>query len=284
MSGIKEGYDMPMDLTHESRNWWGLTTTQFIMMLLGSGLVYGWYRLCQASGLGLYSQIFQHGAIVLITVSIAAIVLRLDRWIVRVVRWRLQPYQIAHDDKKLSNLSGIIDINGGHFLSTSGKLCAILQLTAIGNNRIDPEYHDAVLSFDRDFLNALPCPIQIIGRSSNYDIASYIELRLKGANNLSSTAQELMVDNLNFYAQYVNKNEVRNRDEYMVIGVDSDRAHPIEELDTYVDIITTNLATSGVIGRRLFSTEIATMAIELCTGIGKKSIDYLSMDMEVNRE
>jgi len=281
---INDGYDMPADVNHESRNWWGLSDVHFGMAVIGVILIGIWYRVCMLFGLEGLTLIFMQGIVVIVVLVVSAAALKLDQWVVRVIRWGLQPYQIAHDDKKVTELSGIIDIEGDHFLSSSGKVCAILQLTAIGNNRVDPEKQEATLSCDRDFLNALPCPVQIMGRNFNYDIGEYIDRRLKRSDRLSPKAHALKIDNLNFIREYIKEHEIRDKIELMVIGVDSDRSNPIDELNINVDIIIANLATSGVSGRRLYDSEIAAVSIMLCTGVGQSAMDYLSPYMEVNRE
>ena len=275
---------MPADVNHESRNWWGFSNIHFVMLLLGGAILYGWYSLCGILGFAFSSQIFLNGAVVIVAVTGVSIKLNLDKWVVRVIRWGFQPYQVAQDDRKTTELSGILDIRGDHFLSTSGKLCAILDLTAIGNNRVDPEQRETVLTNDRDFLNALPCPIQIMGRNFNYDIGEYIDKRLKGSDRLSPKAHALKIDHLNFIQNYVKDHDIKDKMELLILGIDSDRSTPIDELNNNVAIITENLMASGVVGRRLYDSEIAAVAIMLCTGIGQSGLDYLSPYMEVNRE
>lgn len=275
---------MPADVNHEARNWWGLTNIHFGVVLLGGAIVYGWYLFCGTFGFPLGSQVFLNGTVVIVAVTIATIKLNLDKWVVRVIRWCFQPYQVAQDDKHVTELSGIVDIEGDHFLSTSGKICAILNLTAIGNNRIDPEQREIVLGHDRDFLNALSCPIQLMGRNFNYDIGEYIDKRLKGSDRLSPKAHALKIDHLNFLREYVKDHEIKDKMELLVLGVDSNRSQPIDELNNNVSIIVENLMTSGVVGRRLHDSEIAAVAIMLCTGFGQSGMDYLSPYMEVNRE
>jgi len=281
---INEGYDLPADIRHESKNWWGLSNTHFAMAATVALLVYGWYRICEPMGYGMLSSMFLNGSVVIATLTGTVVVCKLDKWAIRLVRWKMQPFQMSHDDEKLTELSGIVSIDGDCFQSTSGKLCAILQMSAIGNNRVDPDHQDAVLRADRDFLNALPCPIQIIGWMYDYDIQEWITHRLKGADRLSKKAHEMKISNLNFYRAYVQENHVPDKAEYIVIGVAMDRANPLDELNTNAGIITANLATSGVAVHRLHDTEIAGAAITLCTGVGKTAMDYLSKYMEVDRE
>lgn len=281
---IHDGYDMPTDINHESRNWWGLSNVHFVMAGLGVAMLYGWYMACISLGLAVQSQIFLNGAVVIVSVTAATIKLNLDKWVIRVVRWCFQPYQVAHDDKKVTELSGIADIHGDYYLSTSGKFVALLDLTATGNDRIDPEQQETVLSSDRDFLNSLPCPIQIVGRTFPYDIGDYIAKRLKNSDRLSPKAHAMKMDHLQHIKNYIVNKKIRDKIELIVISVDSDRSRPLDELNNNVDIIVRNLATSGVIGRRLHSSEIAAVGIMFTTGFGKSGIDYLSLYMDVDRE
>lgn len=281
---INDGYDMPADVNHESRNWWGLSDVHFGMAVIGVCIIGIWYGVCWFFGLKGLTLVFMQGIVVIVALTASAAALKLDRWVMRIIRWCFQPYQVMHDDKNVTDLSGVIDIEGDHYLSTSGKVCAVLQLTAIGNNRVDPEKQEMTLSCDRDFLNALPCPIQIMGRHFNYDIGEYITKRLRGSDRLSPKAHALKIDHLNFIQEYVKDHDIRDKIELMVIGVDNDRSQPIDELNTNVDIIVANLMTSGVHGRRLYDSEIAAVTIMLCTGVGQSAMDYLSQYMEVDRE
>lgn len=275
---------MPADVNHESRNWWGLSDVHFGMAVIGVCIIGIWYGVCWFFGLKGLTLVFMQGIVVIVALTASAAALKLDRWVMRIIRWCFQPYQVMHDDKNVTDLSGVIDIEGDHYLSTSGKVCAVLQLTAIGNNRVDPEKQEMTLSCDRDFLNALPCPIQIMGRHFNYDIGEYITKRLRGSDRLSPKAHALKIDHLNFLSEYVKDHDIRDKIELMVIGVDNDRSQPIDELNTNVDIIVANLMTSGVHGRRLYDSEIAAVTIMLCTGVGQSAMDYLSPYMDVDRE
>lgn len=281
---IKEGYDLPADIRHESKNWWGLTNTHFGLLLVAALLIRAWQMICVQFGYGAFSSMVLNGGVVIAVLLLASVALKLDKWVIRLIRWKMQPFQMSHDDKQLTELSGIVSIDGDHFTSTSGKVCAIMKMTAIGNNRVDPEHHGMVLAADRDFLNSLPCPVQFIGWGFDYDIQNWINHRLKGSDRLSPKAHAMKINNLNFYSEYVKKHQVRDKAEFMVIGVDVDRSDPLDELDTNVEIIIANLATSGVAARRLHDTEIAAVTIMMCTGVGASAMDYMSPYMKVRRE
>jgi len=277
---IKEGYDIPTDLKHVSKPWAGLSHKHAFLLLVCVVLAYGWWKLVILWNLPGIA--FKIGFIALGVFAVCAVWLELDLWMYRFAMWWVAaPYYVTRFDSAAKQVSGIISITTDHYWNVDGHPCAALQLTALNSDRIDPAKADEVLKFDKDFLNAVPCPFQIAGYTRDYKLDGYISDMLSYADNLPKKVMAYKIAHLNFYQQYIKDNNIRERGIYLIIKSDPEFADPIETLNTNMAIITKNLAKSGVIGRRLVGSEISDLMIMIATGVGSEGVDYLNPYTEV---
>lgn len=279
MTEIKEGYDIPSDLKHTPKHWFGLSNKHALLAALTIVAMYGWYKL--TSIVCLPNTVYRVGFVLIGVLAVCAIFLELDMWMYRLVMWKLAPFYVTRFDKAAKQVSGIIGIEGDHYWNVNGDVCAILRLTAINSNRVDEDKAEIVEKFDRDFLNSLPCPIQIVGYTYNYNLDKYITDMLSYANNLPEEVMKYRIAHLNFYRHYIGDKNIRERVIYMIIKTDSRLAEPTETLDTNVSIISKNLVKSGIIGNRLVGDQISTTMIMIATGIGEEGMQYLTPYPEV---
>lgn len=279
MTEIKEGYDIPSDLQHTPKHWFGLSNKHALLAALTIATMYGWYKL--TSVMYLPSIVFRAGFVIIGVLAICAIWLELDMWMYRFIRWMIAPFYVTRFDKAAKQVSGIIGIDGDHYWNVEGDVCAMLRLTAINSDRVDADKSIIVEKFDKDFLNSLPCPVQIVGYTYNYNLDRYISDMLSYANNLPKKVMEYKIAHLNFYHQYIGDKNIRERVIYMIIKTDSRLSEPTETLDTYVSIISKNLVKSGVRPKRLMNDEISTTMIMIATGIGEEGMRYLTPYPEV---
>ena len=279
MTEIKEGYDIPSDLKHTPKHWFGLSNKHALLAALTITAMWGWYKL--TSLMYLPSTVYRGGFIIIGVLAICAIWLELDMWMYRFIRWTIAPFYVTRFDKAAKQVSGIIGIDRDHYWNVEGDVCAMLRLTAINSDRVDDEKAPIVEKFDKDFLNSLPCPVQIVGYTYNYNLDKYIADMLAYANDLPKKVMEYKIAHLNFYRQYIGDKNIRERGIYMIIKTDSRLAEPTETLDTYVSIISKNLVKSGVRPNRLMNDEISTTMIMIATGIGEEGMQYLTPYPEV---
>ncbi|RLD18710.1 MAG: hypothetical protein DRI69_09780 [Bacteroidetes bacterium] len=282
MAEIKEGYDTPSDLKHTPKPWFGLSTRHALLGLVAIAIGVGWLKLTVA--LQLPSDIREFGFVVLGITAIGAVFLDLDMWMYHAIRWQFASYYVTRFDKAAKQVSGIIGVEGDHYWNMHGDVCAILRLTALNSNRVDPEKAQEVENADKEFLNSLPCPVQIVGYTYNYTLDKYMAAMLSYAADLPKKVMEYKISHLNFYQQYIREQNIRERSVYMIIKADSTLAEPIETLDIYVNIISKNLIRSGVIGRRLAGSEIQTTMVMIATGIGDEGLEYLTPYPEVESQ
>ena len=279
MTEIKEGYDIPTDLQHTPKHWFGLSNKQALLAAITVLSWWGWHKI--ASLLYIPSPIYRLGFILIGVLAICTIFLELDMWMYRMVRWIVAPFYVTHFDKAAKQISGIIGIEDDHYWNNYGDVCAILRLSAINSDRVDADKSEIVEKFDKDFLNALPCPVQIVGYTYNYNLDPYISSMLSYANNLPKKVMEYRIAHLNFYKKYIGEKNIRERVIYMIVKTDSRLADPAETLDVNVAIISRNLTKSGTYARRLVGDEISTTMVMVATGIGEEGMQYMEPYTEV---
>ena len=274
MTELKENYDIPSDLKFVARPWWGRSHKEAAIILCALVVAVVWWKATGLFGIGWTIQ--KYGLITIGVIAVGTVGLNLDVWIYYAIRWAMQPYYVTRFDTAAKQVSGIIGIEGDHYWNLEGNVCAILRLTALNSDRVDPDKADIVEIADKNFLNSLPCPVQIVGYTYNYDIKKYISSMLGYANDLPKKVMEYRVAHLNFYQQYVQDQNIRERVLYMILKADAQEADAQETLDIYESIVTKNLMRSGVAGRRLAGSEIQTTMLMIATGIGEEGMEYLT--------
>ena len=105
MTEIKEGYDIPSDLKHTPKPWFGLSNKHALLATVTIAAMYGWYKL--TSMICLPSIAFRVGFIIIGILAICAIWLELDMWMYRFVRWIVAPFYVTRFDKAAKQVSGI---------------------------------------------------------------------------------------------------------------------------------------------------------------------------------
>lgn len=282
MSNSDDGYEMPSDLKHTSKPLWGFSVVHFIFGVVGLCTMYGWYKLILLIGLDHNSYIFIFGLIVILAFAICLIFFELDIWLYRGYQYVSRPYRMSRKDAACKSFSGIYGIEGNHYYNRYGDLCSLLKLIPLNSNRVDPDKLDVVETNDKKFLNALPCPVQIVGYTYNYNLEKYYKSMLKFAQRLPKKMKSMLIAHLDFYSEYCDNLEINQKVIYMIISVPSGTARPLETLNLNTDIIKGNLVSCGVVGVRQTGTEIANVVISTTTGIGDEGIDYLNLFMDVD--
>ena len=279
---MNEGYEIPSDLKYTEKPWWGLSNVHALMAVCGLLIILAWYKVILYVGLDWHSGIFKNGVSIIILLLIVIILFKFDIWTYRFVMYLLRPYRLSKMDSRAKSFSGVIGVEGNHFYNRYGDVCAILRLRPINSDRVDPEKTDMVESNDRDFLNSLPCPIQIVGYTYKYDMNKYFESMLKHAEKLPTKVQKYLIAHLDFYRSYCDNLQLNERIIYMIIKTHSSTAKPIEELEINTEIIKVNLVKCGVAAEQLVGDEISNTIISTVTGIGALGIDYITPYTEVD--
>jgi len=273
---MKDGYEIPSDMKYTEKPWWGLSNVHALMTICGLSIIYAWYKVITYLGYDYHSGLFKNGASIIILLLIIIILFKFDIWTYRFIMYLFRPYRLSKLDSQAKSFSGIIGVEGNHYYNRYGDVCAILRLRAINSDRVDPIKKDLVEKNDRDFLNSLPCPIQIVGYTYDYDMNKYFLIMLKLADKLPKKVQKYLVAHLDYYRSYCDNLHINERIIYMIVSTQSSTAKPLEQLGINTGIITLNLEKCGVIADRLVGDEISNMIISTVTGIGALGIDYIT--------
>lgn len=280
-NGMDEGYEMPSDLKHASKPLWGLSVLHFCFLIAGVLIMGIWWKLITFVGFSLNSMIFKLGIILIIAFVACLIFFELDRWIYLGVKYITRPYRFSRIETECKAFIGIYGIEGDYYYNRYGDVCSIIKLISLNSNRVDPDKLDIVEANDKKFLNALPCPIQIVGYSTSYNLDDYYKSMLKYAQRLPSKTKSMLIAHLDYYTEYCDNLEINEKNIYMIVTVKSGTARPLDTLNLNTGIIQNNLIPCGVAGVRLTETEISNLVITTTTGIGNEGIDYLNLFTDV---
>lgn len=279
MTDIKENYDTPTDLKFVARPWYGLSWKEAGILVCSVIVAGAWMKIAELTYLP--AGMMKIGLVLIGLLALGILVLHLDIWMYHAIKWLIGPYYIHQFDTAAKQVSGIVGIDGDCYWNVDGDICAIHRLTAINSDRVNGSRATIIENADKDFLNSLPCPIQIVGYTYNYNIKKYLDAMISCAEGLPKKVIKYRLAHLNFYRKYVEDKNIRERVLYLIIKVDAQTADLKDTLDIYSKIIATNLVNSGVGCTRLSGAEIEAVPIMIATGVGTEGLEYLNIHTEV---
>lgn len=142
------------------------------------------------------------------------------------------------------------------------KYRAILETSALNFELNSDKEQDVVLDTFQHFLNALPCPIQILVRVRELDIDDYIAtFQEKLEKEKEAIFRQQLTDYCSFVKGLVAGNRILSRKFYIVIPFEpSERAHDFayikDQLQLYQDVVTRELERVGIKVHRLGNLEL----------------------------
>lgn len=272
------GYEIPPSLKYEEKIFAGLTRRQLVYLIMavaacvlfvkftGSLVVYGQYYkfiliICLCSILTFFGCICQF---------------RLDDWLKTVKKYIMKGKKINRFDKEMLNYLTLRSVNYDHYFNVYGDACTILKMYTLTGDRSDNKNIDMIRQKDTDFLNSLPCSIQLIGYSSLFDIEKYVSMVMDGAQLLPDEQQRLMIGHLNHMKQYCADENIKDKSVYMVIRTPVNSLNQVERLDIDTKTIINGLKQCFVIGERLTGAALTNTLLMISCGVGREGIDYLS--------
>ncbi len=138
----------------------------------------------------------------------------------------------------------------------------ILETSSINFELKSEEEQDVLIDSFQSFLNALPCPLQMLIRVREIDIEAYIE---QITHNKNTEKEEVYREQIDSYAAFIRKvvsgNKILSRRFYVVIPYHSiDRKHDFsiisEHLNLSRDIVMRGIEKLGMKARQLNSIEL----------------------------
>ena len=152
-------------------------------------------------------------------------------------------------------------VKDGVLMLPGDQYRVILEASSINFELKSSDEQDVIIDTYRGFLNSLPCPVQIVTRIREMDMAKYLdEFRVASANEEDPTYREQINSYAEFVQGLVTRNKILSRRFYVVIPhSDSDRSGfdgAFEQLTLNAEIVSKGLGRLGIQARRLGSLEV----------------------------
>ena len=272
------GYEIPPSLKYEEKIFAGLTKRQLIYLVTA-------FALCTVlikftSFLSVYGTAYKFILIIvlcsIVTLSLAICQLRLDSWFVTVSKYMKKKNKINRFDKEMLNFLSLRTVNYDHYYNTFGDACTILKLYTLTGDRSDAKNTDMIREKDIDFLNSLPCQIQLIGHSSLFDIDKYVSMVMNSVELLPDDQQKLMIGHLNHIKSYCNDENVKDKVVDMLIKTPVNTINQVEKLDIDTKTIIKSLTSCFIIGERLTGQRLTNTHLMFSCNVSHEGVDYLA--------
>jgi hypothetical protein len=155
----------------------------------------------------------------------------------------------------------IKEVKDGVLILPGNKYRVILETSAVNFELKSEEEQDQIIDTFQNFLNALPCSIQILIRTRELDIDSYLE-EFMAQNNHES--DQVYKEQLEQYGQFIKKlvsgSKILTRKFYIVISDSGEVKHDFsvikEQLKLNQDIVSRGLEKLGMKSRQLGNLEV----------------------------
>lgn len=155
----------------------------------------------------------------------------------------------------------IKEVKDGVLILPGNKYRVILETSAVNFELKSEEEQDQIIDTFQNFLNSLPCSVQILIRTRELDIESYLEDFMTHNNHETN---EVYQTHLQEYGEFIKKlvfgNKILTRRFYIVVStstqVSKDFSLIKEQLRLNQDIVTKGLERLGMKTRQLGNLEI----------------------------
>ncbi len=115
----------------------------------------------------------------------------------------------------------IKEVRNGVLILPNNRYRMVIETSSVNFELKSDEEQDVLLESFQNFLNSLPCPIQILIRVREVDVASYLDQIAKSKLTEKETVYKEQIDNYSsFIRQVVSGNKILTRRFYIVIPYD----------------------------------------------------------------
>lgn len=167
-------------------------------------------------------------------------------------------------NKKISARSqiNIKEVKDGVLILPGNAYRMVLETSAVNFELKSEEEQDQIIDTFQNFLNSLPCAVQILIRTREVDIDGYLEdFRLQKQGEKETVYREQLDEYALFIKKLISGNKILSRRFYIVIPYTSEnKKHDFslikDQLQVSVDIISKGLERLGMKTRLLGNLEI----------------------------
>lgn len=168
------------------------------------------------------------------------------------------------NNKKVSSRKQIQikEIKDGILILPNNKYRMIIETSSVNFELKSDEEQDVLLDGFQNFLNALPCPLQIIVRVREVDVAGYLEKIAQSKLTEKESVYREQIDNYSsFIRKVVSGNKILTRRFYIVIPYDHpgrvrDFAIVKEQIHLHRDLVLRGIEKLGMKAKCLDSLEV----------------------------
>lgn len=154
----------------------------------------------------------------------------------------------------------IKEVKDGILILPNNRYRMVLETSSVNFELKSDEEQDVLLESFQNFLNSLPCPLQILIRVREVDVAGYLEQIAKSKQTEKEKVYRQQIDNYSsFIRQVVSGNKILTRRFYIVIPYDQkDKDFTIIKEQMYLqkDLVLRGLEKIGMKARSLDSLEV----------------------------
>ncbi len=167
-------------------------------------------------------------------------------------------------NQKVSSRSqiNIKEVKDGVLVLPGNKYRMVIETSAVNFELKSEEEQDQIIDAFQNFLNSLPCQVQILIRTREVDIDGYLDVFMQQKQNEKEAVYKAQIDE---YAVFIKKlisgNKILSRRFYIIIPSSPEHSkHDFslikEQLQVSVDIIAKGLERLGMKSRGLGNLEI----------------------------
>ena len=168
---------------------------------------------------------------------------------------------IVQNKKSSRGQIAIQEVKDGILVLPGNEYRVLLETSSVNFELKSAEEQDVIIDCFRDFLNALPCKIQIIVRVREVDIDQYIEQIQESKNKETLPLYKAQIDTYCFFIKdMVKGNKILSRRFYIVIPYKNSEKNDFETVKEQItltkDLILKGLDKLGMRAKHLSNLEV----------------------------
>ena len=184
----------------------------------------------------------------------------------------------------------IKEVKDGILILPNNRYRMVLETSSVNFELKSDEEQDVLLESFQNFLNSLPCPLQILIRVREVDVAGYVERIAKSKQTEKENVYREQIDNYSsFIRQVVSGNKILTRKFYIVIpydhtGKSKDFSVIKEHVYLQKDLVLRGLEKLGMKARTLDTLEVLNQFYNFYNPDQAKTQELKSHSIEMLKE
>ncbi len=155
----------------------------------------------------------------------------------------------------------IKEVRDGILVLPKNKYCAVVETSSINFELKSDDEQDVLIDNFQNFLNSLPCPLQILVRIREVEVDRYLD---QLSQNAKQESEQRYKEQLQNYSEFIQKlisgNKILSRRFYIIIPYNSADTSDFnlikEQLFLYQDIVIKGFEKMGMKAKPLDSIEV----------------------------